>query len=1053
MKIFVVFAIFTLTAGLVSARPLTHPLAHQSKETIVFVGNGLGSRMMQHGYLESEIFIRHRQHGLTIRNLCDEVNTPAFWPHSARPHPWAFPGAEKFVERFDTKERHGTTQIGRGFEKSPDEWLQELQPDTLFCFYGFNESFRGEAGVERYKKELGGYLEHLQRSKFKGKAPKIVLFSPIAFQDLSKVYHTPVGAEQNANLKLYTTAMKDVADSLKIHFVDLYQPTAGWFQGSEVLTVDGASLNEAGYRKLGTFIANSLYGNAKFEHSEFEALRNLVNDKNWVWHNDYKIPNGVHVYGTRYKPYGPANYPHELKKLREMVMNRDQAIHSQLLGVGFDLEAADSKTHKLPPVKTNFVVSRKNGSQQYLYGDDAVKSIKVPAGYKVELFASEKEFPLLENPVQMAFDNEGRLWVAVMPTYPHWKPGDPRPDDKLLIFEDTDNDGKADKQTVFADGLHLPIGFELAPEGVYCAQLPHLVLLRDTDGDDKADAREILLSGFDDHDTHHAISSFSADPSGAIYMCEGTFLHSNVETPNGPSRNFGGGFFRYDPRTRSLEKSARLGLPNPWGVAFDEWGQPFYIIARNFQWMLPGTVKTNYGQFAPTPEALIKTGAVRPTCGVELMSSRHFPDEVQGDSLIGNTIGYRGIKQHQIEESGTGYKLTARHDALFSEDGNFRPADLEIAPDGSLYLIDWHNMLIGHMQHNARDPLRDHKHGRIYRLTYPSRPLVKPAKIAGAPLATLFDNLKLPEYRSRYRTRRELRGRDAAEVLSALKQWVAKLDTQSERHDHHVLEALWVSWGAGKVDEDYLMNCFNSKDHRARAAAINVLRYSGDQISNKAELLKKAAADSHGRVRLEAMIAASWMGAEEGVPVLNIAAEHLTDKLLEQIHGVAMAQLKGQKIHGDAEKKLVIPKHLLGEDRGRFIRGHQVYIQEGHCGTCHQEDGKGLPAAQFPPLAGTEWVTGNKQRLIKIALHGLHGPIEVNGVKYPGAVPMTAFKQLSDSELSDVLTYVRNAFGNKSTSISSEEVSKVRATTKDVQTFLKPADLLKEHPMNTGGRK
>src|SRR5690606_11147596 len=132
-------------------------------------------------------------------------------------------------------------------------------------------------------------------------------------------------------------------------------------------------------------------------------------------------------------------------------------------------------------------------------------------GCRVELFASEREFPDLANPVQLSFDGRGRLWVAVMPSYPHYKPGDARPDDKLLSLEDTDGDGRADRQTRFADGLHLPIGFELAAEGVYVSQGTNLVLLRDTDGDDRADVKEILLSGFDDHDTQHAISAFAAD--------------------------------------------------------------------------------------------------------------------------------------------------------------------------------------------------------------------------------------------------------------------------------------------------------------------------------------------------------------------------------------------------------------------------------------------------------------------------------------------------------------------------------------------------------------
>ena len=137
------------------------------------------------------------------------------------------------------------------------------------------------------------------------------------------------------------------------------------------------------------------------------------------------------------------------------------------------------------------------------------------------MFASEKEFPDLANPSQISFDNKGRLWVACMPTYPHYKVGDAKPNDKIIILEDTDGDFKADKQTIFADHLHIPAGFEFAPEGVYVSQGTNLKLYTDTNGDDKADKVEIILSGFDDHDTHHDIHAFCADPSGAIYMGEG----------------------------------------------------------------------------------------------------------------------------------------------------------------------------------------------------------------------------------------------------------------------------------------------------------------------------------------------------------------------------------------------------------------------------------------------------------------------------------------------------------------------------------------------------
>src|SRR5690606_38921281 len=138
---------------------------------------------------------------------------------------------------------------------------------------------------------------------------------------------------------------------------------------------------------------------------------------------------------------------------------------------------------------------------------------------------------------------------------------------------------------------------------------------------------------------------------------------------------------------------------------------------------------------------------------------------------INNTIGFLGAKQHSLVDDGTGFKSQHRQDLFWSDDKNFRPVDSEFAPDGSLYVVDWHNILIGHMQHNARDPLRDHVHGRIYRVTYPSRPLVKPAKVDGVSIAELLENLKLPEYRTRYRSRSELRMRDDAAVVKETLAW------------------------------------------------------------------------------------------------------------------------------------------------------------------------------------------------------------------------------------------------------------------------------------------
>ncbi|MDH3583777.1 MAG: c-type cytochrome, partial [Phycisphaerae bacterium] len=1126
-----------------------------------------------------------------------------------------FPGAEAFAGPYSD----GNLADGIGHFETDEKWMERLKPDVLICFFGFNEAFLGRSNLANYRAELDAFLKHTLKTAYNGKAaPQVALVSPTAYQDITAHVDVPNGKRQNGKLAAYATVMETVAARNNVLFINAFNASLGWYKaGGERLTADGALLNDAGYQKFAPFLIDSVFGEAPEKAASHKAkVHAAVMEKNWFWINDFKIPNGVHVFGRRYNPFGPKNYPFEIEKIRQMTEIRDQAIWAALDGKTIDIAAFDKKTAPLPPVQTNFRPGGKNGALEFLRGKAALDTIKVPEGYKLQQWATEQEFPNLQNPVQMAFDNRGRLWVSVMPSYPHYRPGDPLPDDKLLIYEDTDGDGKADKEIVWADSLHLPMGFEISHDGVYVSQGVNLVLLKDTDGDDKADTKEVVFSGFDDHDTHHAIGAYCADPSGAFIMNEGVFLRTNVETAYGTVRGTNGGFYRFDPNRRKLERHAQLSIPNPWGVAFDRWGQHFFLHTSGptVEWMLPGSVKPRYGVATPKSRHLLERAhSVRPTSGIEFMSSRHFPDETQGDLLLNNTIGFRGTKQHAMSEDGTGYVTKWRHDMTVSTDGNYRPVDLEIGPDGSLFIVDWHNPLIGHMQHNARDPNRDHAHGRIYRVTYPSRPLVKPAKIAGAPIEQLLDNLKLPEYRSRYRTRRELRGRNVDEVLSAVTKWVGKLDPAGAGYEHHKLEALWVTWGLNRVDQALLKDLLKAKDHRARAAAVRVLRYTGHQVKDQVALIEAASADPHGRVKLEAIVAASWLPKNKGLKVLataraaaegkkagpepepvtagavkvsqggalievadpklknamltgftitlpgnkrtinlmemeihaggrNISSQatvamsstfrggsypikHLTDgnkdtmahsrdgdknpkitvkfaqptsvdkvviwnrkgyegrfheakfdflagkkkvstavakmpggnnggggpndtpfdDWIASAYRTSLAHLNGQTI--ESKEEITSPGHLSGGTAKAFVRGGEIYRREGHCGTCHQPDGKGLSAAGFPPLAGARWATQSTERLIKITLHGLHGPIEVNGHKYPGLVPMTPFKGLlNDQEIADTLTYVRNAFGNKSSPVSAAEVKKVRDATSGQVGFYSPQQVLKEHP-------
>jgi hypothetical protein len=457
-------------------------------------------------------------------------------------------------------------------------------------------------------------------------------------------------------------------------------------------------------------------------------------------------------------------------------------------------------------------------------------------------------------------------------------------DDKLLILEDTDADGRADRRTVFAGDLENPTGFEFYNGGVILAQQPNLVFLKDTDGDDRYDTKEILLHGFDSADSHHAINSFTFDPGGALYMQEGIFHRTQVETPWGPvTRQADGGVYRFEPRTWKFETYVPMNFPNPHGHVFDGWGrdiifdatggQPYYGPSFSTKKYYPA-METNK---APKPGNV----RVRPVGGAELLSSRHFPEAMQGNMIVLNTIGFRGLLSYRLSEDGAGLQSTEVDPVLQSADENFRPVDAEVGPDGALYFLDWHNPVIGHMQHNLRDTSRDRLHGRVYRVTAEGRPLLTPARIAGEPIPALLDLLKVPEDRVRYRAKLELSARDTDEVLAALGTWIAGLDQADPNVEHHMMEALWVRQWHNRVDEPLLGRMLRSSDPWARAAATRVLCYWRDRVADPLALLKRQVNDDHPAVRLEAVRAASFFQSNEAAGIALASLQHPQDRFLE----------------------------------------------------------------------------------------------------------------------------------------------------------------------------
>lgn len=839
-------------------------------ERIVMIGNGLGERMQYTGSFEAQLHLRYPGHRLVVRNLCFPGDTPSYRPRAGRSSPWAFAGAEKFRPELA---RHR----GQGQYPSEDEWLTLCKPDTILALFGYNESFDGPAGLGRFRAELDAFVTHTLAQKYNGTSPpKLVLVSPIAFEDLREWLELPDGTQENARLELYTAEMRKAAAARKVGFIDLFTPTLKLYEETkEYLTLNGFALNDAGDRRIASLLADLLYQPAPmFLQADPNKVREMVVEKSWFWHQDHRMPNGVRAHGRHREPFGIIHYPQEIEKIRQMTAHRDEALWTLLEGKQPDLAAADAKTRPLDPVESNFT-----RPVDYLNEEEALAKFTVMDGFQIALFASELDFPDLANPVQMTFDNKGRLWICTMPSHPHHRPGDPLPDDKILILEDTDGDQRADKQTVFADRLHLSSGFELAPEGVYVSQQPNLMLLRDSNGDGKADRRDIVLGGFDPHDTDHAIGAFSSDASGSIYLAEGAFLHSQVETAYGPQRSTGSGIWRFDPKSHRLERAVQAHLENPRGIAFDDWDQCFIADASEGEsgWALPLSAKAPFSHEIPKV-APVAPKRARPASGAEFVSSRHFPEEMQGALLTGHSIGFQGAGITAIHDDGGGFGGKPAGDLLSSGDPNFRPVDLEFAPDGSLYILDWHGPLFGQMEHSVRDPNRDKSHGRIYRVTHKTRPPVTPSLIAGASIPQLFSTLKEPEYRTRYRARRELRSHPPEIVASAAKAWIATLDKADPRHEHHLCEALWATWAQHRTDREILGLCLEAKSPQARAAAVRVLRHAWRGIPDHPALLLKAANDPHPRVRLEAIVAASWLDNPDGARIALEAFKHPIDQ-------------------------------------------------------------------------------------------------------------------------------------------------------------------------------
>ena len=586
------FSIFTLffffaTLQQVQAQALDLPQAGR----IAVIGNNLADRMQHQGWLESYIQAIYPKHNVSFRHL-------------------GFTGDEINV-------RPRSNNFG-----SADQWLTKVQADVVFCFFGYNEALKGPEYLPAFKQNMATMIDGMLEQRYNGEsAPTLVIFSPIAHED-HKSPHLPNGEANNQNLAAATTVMAEVCNVKNVHFVDIFTPSISLYKTADKpLTLNGIHLLDHGADAVAKVIIDKLFSinvSQATKRAHVEGIRKAVLERNYYWFSRYRVVDGYNVYGGRstLNWFGQSNadvMKREMEIFDVMTSNRDELIWAYANGNDFKV-----KDDNLPgelAVRTNKPGSLEGGVHPYLKGADAISKMTIAKGMKVNLFASEAEFPELINPVQMCVDPNGVLYASVWPSYPHWNPTQPRTD-RILAFPDHDADGKADECIVFADKLNSITGIEFWGGGMLVAAPPEIWFLKDTDGDMMADEKIRMLQGVSSADTHHSANAFVIGPDGGLYWSRGIFNVANMETPTQTYRSTASGVYRFDPRTFEMEFVFPIG-PNPHGDVFDQWG---------FQFANDGTGGTgsyvNIGKGMGNKPWFKKR--VRPVAATGILSSSHL---------------------------------------------------------------------------------------------------------------------------------------------------------------------------------------------------------------------------------------------------------------------------------------------------------------------------------------------------------------------------------------------------------------------------------------------
>lgn len=921
-------------------------LEKRDVEKFVLIGGTLIANMENHAFLEAALYKNYPTHPISLRNIgwpADDIFGLARsqFGSAQNTRSWQPPTAE---EGFGSKVLY--------------EHIERSQPKTLLVGYGSETAyFQEEKEMELFK---SGYLRLIEYAEKKGM--KLILLSPPRQEAAAS---TGLPLSKNKWLMNASNFIQREAQERGHVFVDLYEELIT-NPREKIYTHNGVQLNAKGYQKMANLIleavdlphthpfqltineAAEVTDTKQCEVSDWAETVNgvsfsllpqlvaaegrllskapvavMVNGKLVANSQDtlsiiklyqdslkearliatIKEKNRLHRYRLRplneayiylFRRHEMGHLAYEMEELDQLVEEKEREISRLLTSQRYDVEIELIKPWSPPK---NYPEDEVPAFVPAPSIADEISSFKIAKGFDISLFAAD---PMIANPINVNWDTKGRAWVATSSTYPHIVPGR-EPNDRIIILEDTDQDGVADKHTVFADNLLVPHSVMPVKGGAYVAATTELLFFADHDGDDVADERRVIYDGFGNADVHHMIHGFRWTPWGDLHFTQSIYINSFLETPYGTRILNGSGTWAFRPETERLEIFSR-GLINPWGEAFDEWGQAFATDgagSSGISYIFPESAHaTAVG--APTVLRGLNSNTPKNTAA-EVIYSRHFPTTWQG-SIITNDFRANRTVRYAIQPKDSGYESEEVQTVLQSDHRSYRPVDSKIGPDGALYIVDWYNPIIDHGEVDFYHPIRDKKHGRIWKLTNTRKDLLGVPTLATATPQELLAQLKSPEQFTRIQANRAfvMQEGDPQLVIN----WIKELNRSATDFERHRLEGLWLLAALNQYEPSLLREGVQSKKASVRAASVRLVAHYNKQ-EDYLKVLEKLVNDAHPQVRLETLHALRALGTLQAADLASQVLQHPMDDNLEFALALTLRTLKDQWLPALDKKETV----------------------------------------------------------------------------------------------------------------------------------------------------